>query len=175
MKASGAIASSTEWSAPPRLLSDQLVHIFFQEWAPLFPVIHRPTFLALYEEYTSCPESMTDKTKLAQLNLVFGLAASSQAVSDSFCMHLKLLVTRNVDTAFGRAGFDRSTMAECSLGDSNRAFHEHSAVSHPRPALLHPAWRLQQAVDVQGFGHIPFFSPRTASVTEALRTRHVDM
>ncbi|KMU77189.1 acetate regulatory DNA binding protein FacB [Coccidioides immitis RMSCC 3703] len=27
---------------PPRLVSDQLLYIFFQEWAPLYPVVHRP-------------------------------------------------------------------------------------------------------------------------------------
>lgn len=73
-------STPTKWHAP-RLLSDQLVNIFFQEWAPLFPVLHRPSFLALYEEYTSDPEAMTDNAKIAQLNLVFALAASSQDVS----------------------------------------------------------------------------------------------
>jgi hypothetical protein len=70
-----------EWKAPPRMVSDQLVHIFFQEWAPLFPVLHRPSFLALYEEYVSCPEAMDDKRSLAQLHLVFGIAALSSDVS----------------------------------------------------------------------------------------------
>ncbi|GAB7340164.1 hypothetical protein MBLNU457_6641t2 [Dothideomycetes sp. NU457] len=70
-------STPTKWHAP-RLLSDQLVNIFFQEWAPLFPVLHRPTFLAVYEEYTSDPEAMTDNVKIAQLNLVFALAALSQ-------------------------------------------------------------------------------------------------
>ncbi|PNS20282.1 hypothetical protein CAC42_5732 [Sphaceloma murrayae] len=64
--------------APPRLMSDQYVNIFFQEWAPLFPVLHRPTFLALYEKFTAAPESVADKRSIAQLYLVFGLAALSQ-------------------------------------------------------------------------------------------------
>jgi hypothetical protein len=72
-----------EWKAPPRLVSDQLINIFFQEWAPLFPVLHRPSFLALYEEYVSCPEAMEDKKSLAQLHLVFGIAALSSDVSFS--------------------------------------------------------------------------------------------
>lgn len=70
-----------EWKAPPRMISDQLVNIFFQEWAPLFPVLHRPSFLALYEEYVSCPEAMEEKKSLAQLHLVFGIAALSSDVS----------------------------------------------------------------------------------------------
>lgn len=69
-----------EWKAPPRLVSDQLINIFFQEWAPLFPVLHRPSFLSLYEEYVSCPEAMEDKRSLAQLHLVFGIAALSSDV-----------------------------------------------------------------------------------------------
>ncbi|KUJ18402.1 fungal-specific transcription factor domain-containing protein [Mollisia scopiformis] len=63
--------------APPRMFSDRCVNVFFQEWAPLFPVLHKPTFLRLYEEYMSNPEQMTDSHKLAQLNLVFGIAALS--------------------------------------------------------------------------------------------------
>lgn len=72
-------AASTQHAAPPRLVSDQMVNIFFQEWAPLFPIVHRPTFLTLYEKYTSAPESVTDKAELAQLHLVFGLAALSNS------------------------------------------------------------------------------------------------
>ena len=68
---------SVVWKAPPRVVSDQLINIFFQEWAPLFPVLHRPTFLGLYEKYVADPESITDKVAVAQLNLVFGIAALS--------------------------------------------------------------------------------------------------
>jgi hypothetical protein len=70
--------------APPRLVSDQTVNIFFQEWAPLFPVLHRPTFLKLYEDYTANPESIEDKQSMAQLNLVFGIAALSAEVRPQF-------------------------------------------------------------------------------------------
>jgi len=71
------------WKAPPRLVSDQLVNIFFQEWAPLFPVLHRPTFLDLYEKYVADPEAVTDKTAVAQLNLVFGIATLSSGTRTS--------------------------------------------------------------------------------------------
>ncbi|OCK80582.1 hypothetical protein K432DRAFT_404599 [Lepidopterella palustris CBS 459.81] len=71
------------WKAPPRLISDQMISIFFQEWAPLFPVLHRPTFLGLYEEYVSNPDAIDDKKSLAQLNLVFGIAALSSDSHDS--------------------------------------------------------------------------------------------
>lgn len=70
------------FKAPPRLVSDQMINIFFQEWAPLFPVLHRPTFLSLYEKYVSSPETMTDKKSIAQLNLVFGIAALSSDPRD---------------------------------------------------------------------------------------------
>jgi hypothetical protein len=70
-------ASPQNSGAPPRMFSDRCVNVFFQEWAPLFPVLHKPTFLRLYEEYMSNPEQMTDPHKLAQLNLVFGIAALS--------------------------------------------------------------------------------------------------
>ncbi|KAF2838435.1 transcriptional activator protein-like protein acu-15 [Patellaria atrata CBS 101060] len=65
------------FKAPPRLVSDQMINIFFQEWAPIFPVLHRPTFLALYEDYVANPEAPFDKKSVAQLNLVFGIAALS--------------------------------------------------------------------------------------------------
>lgn len=63
--------------APPRLISDQLVSVFFQEWAPLFPILHRPSFLAMYEQYITSPDSMSDPKSIAKLNLVFGIAAIS--------------------------------------------------------------------------------------------------
>lgn len=88
--ASDARASTTTvqskavcWQAPARLVSDQLINIFFQEWAPLFPILHRPGFLDLYEEYVSCPEAMEDKPSLAQLNLVFAIAAQSASHSSN--------------------------------------------------------------------------------------------
>jgi hypothetical protein len=70
-------SSSVVWKAPSRMASDQLVNIFFQEWAPLFPILHRPTFLTLYERYTADSDAVSDKAEIAQLNLVFGIAAIS--------------------------------------------------------------------------------------------------
>lgn len=71
------------WKPPPRLISDQLINVFFQEWAPLFPILHRPSFLGLYEKYVSDPDSVSDKAELAQLNLVFGIAALSSGTRSS--------------------------------------------------------------------------------------------
>ncbi|CAK4032492.1 Transcriptional activator acu-15 [Lecanosticta acicola] len=71
------------YKAPPRLVSDQFVNIFFQEWAPLFPILHRPTFLTLYERFCSDFDSVTDRAEIAQLNLVFGIAALSDGTRSS--------------------------------------------------------------------------------------------
>ncbi|KAK2004207.1 fungal-specific transcription factor domain-containing protein [Colletotrichum falcatum] len=60
---------------PPRLFSDRCVNVYFQEWAPLFPVLHKPTFLHIYEEFVSDPEKVKNNHKIAQLYLVFGIAA----------------------------------------------------------------------------------------------------
>lgn len=65
---------------PPRLISDQLMNIFFQEWAPMYPVLHRPTFLKLYADYTADPQSISNLQAVAQLHLVFGIAALSSEV-----------------------------------------------------------------------------------------------
>ncbi|KAJ5097439.1 Transcription factor [Penicillium angulare] len=63
---------------PPRLVSDQLINIFFQEWASLYPVVHRPTILKAYESYLNSSDSLkTDAHMMAQLNLIFGIAALS--------------------------------------------------------------------------------------------------
>lgn len=75
--------NSVASKAPPRLVSDQLINVFFQEWAPLFPLLHRPTFLSLYEKYVADSEAVTDKAALAQLNLVFGIAALSSGTRSS--------------------------------------------------------------------------------------------
>ncbi|EME48807.1 hypothetical protein DOTSEDRAFT_67755 [Dothistroma septosporum NZE10] len=71
------------FTAPPRLVSDQLVNIFFQEWSPLFPVLHKPTFLTLYARYVEDYETVTDRAEIAQLNLVFGIAALSSGTRSS--------------------------------------------------------------------------------------------
>jgi hypothetical protein len=57
-----------------------MINIFFQEWAPLFPVLHRPTFLKLYADYLADPENVTDGHSLAQLHLVFAISAVSNEV-----------------------------------------------------------------------------------------------
>lgn len=66
---------------PSRMVSDHMVNIFFQEWAPLFPVVHRPTVLKIYTEYVTNPASVKNKHDVAQLNLIFGIAALSAEVS----------------------------------------------------------------------------------------------
>ena len=68
------------FKAPPRLVSDQLINIFFQEWAPLFPVLHRPTFLGMYANVMASPEGTQDYLTIAQLNLVFGIGTLSAKV-----------------------------------------------------------------------------------------------
>lgn len=73
-------ASATISKEPPRLVSDQMITIFFQEWAPLFPILHQPSFLDLYNKYVDSPKSLTSQQSIAQLNLVFGIAALSAEV-----------------------------------------------------------------------------------------------
>lgn len=75
--------SPVAFTAPPRLVSDQLVNVFFQEWAPLFPILHKPTFLILYARYVEDHEAVTDRAEIAQLNLVFGIAALSSDTRSS--------------------------------------------------------------------------------------------
>ena len=74
------LPGSESLKVPPRLLSDQMINVFFQEWAPLFPVLHRPTFLKLYADYVANPTSIKDPHSIAQLHLVFGIAALSSEV-----------------------------------------------------------------------------------------------
>ncbi|GAB7353738.1 hypothetical protein MBLNU459_g4134t1 [Dothideomycetes sp. NU459] len=78
-----SLADPVIWKAPPRLESDKMIGVFFQEWAPLFPVLHRPTFLCLYQKYIEAPDTVVDNCSHAQLNLVFGIAALSQGSRDS--------------------------------------------------------------------------------------------
>jgi len=71
---------STGPKVPPRILSDQFINLFFQEWQPLLPVLHRPTFLRVYEQYVSNPDSgnwQSNKQSLAQLYLIFEISALS--------------------------------------------------------------------------------------------------
>lgn len=67
---------------PPRLFSDRCVNIYFQEWAPLFPILHKPSFLRIYEDWVAEPDKVKSHHKLAQLYLVFGVAALSSENPD---------------------------------------------------------------------------------------------
>ena len=70
-----------ETKTPPRIVSDQLINIFFQEWAPLYPVVHRPTILKAYEQYLGMSVTLPGEShEMAQLNLIFGIAALSSKV-----------------------------------------------------------------------------------------------
>ncbi|KAI1081256.1 fungal-specific transcription factor domain-containing protein [Whalleya microplaca] len=68
---------------PPRLFSDRCVNVYFQEWAPLFPVLHKPTFLRLYEEFVADSDKVKNNHKLAQLYLVFSIAGLSGDLPDT--------------------------------------------------------------------------------------------
>lgn len=67
--------------SPPRLVSDQLVNIYFQEWAPLYPVVHRPSILKAFDHYLADPSLLKEQPLvIIQLNLIFGIAALSSKV-----------------------------------------------------------------------------------------------
>lgn len=72
-----ATESDRSLKIPPRLFTDRCVNVYFQEWAPLFPVLHKPTFLRIYEEFVADPAKVKCNHKLAQLHLVFSLAGLS--------------------------------------------------------------------------------------------------
>lgn len=76
----GTLRSTTAMKAPPRLESDRLVQIFFQEWAPLFPILHQPTFLKTYEDYFARPDRVEGQQSIVILHLVFSIAAVSAEV-----------------------------------------------------------------------------------------------
>ncbi|EWC44167.1 hypothetical protein DRE_06992 [Drechslerella stenobrocha 248] len=65
---------------PPRMISDLLVNAFFQEYHPLFPILHRPKFLSIYDNLINCepdsPEYPREYHEIAQLFLVFSIASS---------------------------------------------------------------------------------------------------
>ena len=75
-----ALSTPETPAVPPRLVSDQMINIFFQEWAPLFPIVHRPTILKQYTEYLANPHNIRDNHTIAHLNLIFGIAALSAEV-----------------------------------------------------------------------------------------------
>ncbi|KAK4172385.1 putative transcriptional activator protein [Triangularia setosa] len=73
---------SPQMRIPPRLFTDRCVNVYFQEWSPLFPVLHKPTFLRVYEEFVADPDKIKNNHKLAQLYLVFAIAALSSEQPD---------------------------------------------------------------------------------------------
>lgn len=77
-----AKAPANSLRVPPRIFSDRCVNVYFQEWASLFPILHKPTFLRLYEEFVADPEKVKNDYKVAQLYLVFSLAGLSASSPD---------------------------------------------------------------------------------------------
>ncbi|KAL9100869.1 MAG: hypothetical protein Q9163_003813 [Psora crenata] len=77
----GTNTLSSSPQMPSRMASDQLINIFFQEWAPLFPVLHRPTVLTQYSNFVADPGYLQDQHAIAQLYLIFAIAAVSAEVS----------------------------------------------------------------------------------------------
>ena len=54
--------------------------LFFQEWQPLLPILHRPTFLRVYEQYLAGPDAgnwQANKQAIAQLFLIFEISSLS--------------------------------------------------------------------------------------------------
>ena len=62
------------------MASDQMVNLYFQEWSPLFPILHRPTVLNLYAAFVADPDSIKSPQEVAQVYLIFGIAALSAEV-----------------------------------------------------------------------------------------------
>ncbi|CUS14123.1 unnamed protein product [Tuber aestivum] len=75
------IDSYEDIKTPPRLLSDRLLVSYFQEYHPLFPVLHRPTFLTSYEKLVSGDGFQVNTLPhhlVAQLFLVFAIAQQNE-------------------------------------------------------------------------------------------------
>ena len=89
--------TSTAIYVPPRLVSDQMINIFFQEWAPLFPIVHRSSFLKTYNNYVSNPEKLEDKHAIAQIYLIFDIVAQSSEVRNYRNLHDLRLTSSSVD------------------------------------------------------------------------------
>jgi hypothetical protein len=68
----------------PRIVMDQLVNIFFQEWAPIYPVLHRPTFLAFYDSYFNGQGDNLETIVLVQIYLVVLISAHCRGVSKNY-------------------------------------------------------------------------------------------
>ncbi|KAG5983544.1 hypothetical protein E4U55_007879 [Claviceps digitariae] len=73
---------ATASSPPPRIFSDRCVNVYFQEMAPLFPVLHKPSFLRIYEEFVLDPEKVKCRHKISQLYLIFAIAGISSDSPD---------------------------------------------------------------------------------------------
>ncbi|GAO47481.1 hypothetical protein G7K_1687-t1 [Saitoella complicata NRRL Y-17804] len=65
---------------PPRAFADQLVQSYFQNWQPLFPLLHKPTFFKTYEALYARGAPCTDPCWLAHLYLVFAISSHDLAV-----------------------------------------------------------------------------------------------
>ena len=67
---------SSQGKRPPRLITDQLVNIFVQEWLQLFPILDRSQFLQLYASYMA-DEKKPDSLSDLKVSLALSVAAAS--------------------------------------------------------------------------------------------------
>lgn len=151
-------------------MSDQLINIFFQEWAPLFPVLHRPAFLHLYDEFVNSSEPMSDKKALAELNLVFGIAALANDVSTP-----AISTERYVAHVFAVSRQGTCRVSPTAMGSRfgllrGRTFSCDPSMPCPCPDFLPAEGGLQPSAEVQGHCHQSFLPSGPSPVTKAICT-----
>jgi Fungal specific transcription factor domain len=88
-----------------------LLDLFFQEWQPLLPLLHRPTFLKVYEQYLAGPDAgnwNNNKHAIAQLFLIFEISALS-------CAHQSKTATPSYENQWRRALFSTTSAPTISI------------------------------------------------------------
>ncbi|KAJ8100545.1 fungal-specific transcription factor domain-containing protein [Lipomyces tetrasporus] len=75
--------SSSIPSLPPRVLADQLVNFFFNDWHPIFPVLHAPTFMTDYEKAYNASTLLGKEEFLVQLYLIFAISSRQVSIANS--------------------------------------------------------------------------------------------
>lgn len=62
---------------------DYYIAVFFKDWAPLFPVLHKPTYLKMYKDFSAPSKNNEQGYQEALIILVFSIAMLSHQTSES--------------------------------------------------------------------------------------------
>lgn len=119
--------------------------VFFEQWAPFFPVLHEPTAFGTYREFVNSSGNTKNKHTLAQIYLIFDIAGLSCYAPD---LQQHSICRKKWQEALNAIAFDKGILTLQCLGlailcciikgdDKQIAYYKHIAINLSNYLGLH--------------------------------------